>query len=106
MRQLVLESYTGQDNQIFTIVQKGPDYKIKCKKDKLFLTVDGPGDGERVYGSAKTLGDLQRFRIEETGDGSGLFAISTHFDKVFGLADKKGGEGTMIFQENKNGNTD
>ncbi len=62
--QLVIWDHHGGDTQMFTIKQKGPDFYIKCKKSKLYLTVDGPQNGARVYGTSKNMGENQRFRIE------------------------------------------
>jgi hypothetical protein len=61
--QLVIWDRNGNDNQMFSIKQKGPDFYIKCKKNKLYLTVDGPQNGARVYGTSKNMGENQRFRI-------------------------------------------
>ena len=42
---IMWDGYAGE-NQMFTIKQKGPDVYFTCKKDKLYLTVDGPQDGD------------------------------------------------------------
>jgi hypothetical protein len=54
--QVMIWDETKKDNQRFVIEQKGPDYILKCKKDKVYITVDGPQNGARVYGTNKLLG--------------------------------------------------
>ena len=53
----------GEDNQKFAIKQKGPDFFLKCKKDQMYLTVDGPMNGARIYATKKDMGENQRFRL-------------------------------------------
>ena len=61
--ELVVWEERNSDAQKFTIKQKGPDYLFKCKKSKLYLTVDGPHNGAKVYGTSKNMGENQRFRL-------------------------------------------
>lgn len=44
----------GGDNQVFSFIPQGDKYLIRSKKKsagnkELFLTVDGPADGAKVY---------------------------------------------------------
>lgn len=84
--QIVIWDENKADNQRFIVKQKGPDYFFKCKKDKLYITVDGPQNGARVYATNKTMGERQRFRVEEvsTDPKTGLkkYVIYTFFGKV------------------------
>ena len=54
----------GGENQSFTIKQKGPHYVLKCKKNKQFLTVDGSGNGAKIYTAPKSGEANQRFTID------------------------------------------
>lgn len=100
--QVVIWDQNKQDNQRFTLKQKGPDYFLKCKKDKLYLTVDGPQNGARVYGTSKKIGERQRFRAEEVGTnpktGAKRYVIYTFFGKVLDVCEAKNDNGTKVIQ--------
>lgn len=68
------------------MVQQGPDYFIKCKKDKKYLTVESAADGARVYTAAKSNQPNQKFRIDETKSGSKEYVIYTFCGKVLDVA--------------------
>jgi hypothetical protein len=55
----------GGDNQQFTLIQDGPVYYIKCKKNDMFLTVEGPQNGAKFFLSAKSNNPNQQFRVDE-----------------------------------------
>lgn len=95
---LIIWDATNGDNQRFTIKQQGPDFYLKCLKNGLYLTVEGPQNGVRVYGTTKNMGENQRFRLTETEPGSGLYAIYTHFGKVLDVSEAKDENGTVITQ--------
>jgi hypothetical protein len=52
------------DNQCFTFIQEGPDWYIRCKQGGLFLTVDGPNDGAKIFLAPQSGQPNQKFRID------------------------------------------
>ena len=98
---LVIWEGHGGENQQFTIKQKGPDYYLKCKKSRQYLTVDGPQDGARIYAAPKTKAANQRFRLDPRGDHE--YVIYTGFNKVLDLKEGNKHNGTEIIQWEENG---
>lgn len=96
--ELVIWDVRNGDGQKFNVRQKGPDYLFKCKRNKLYLTVDGPHNGAKIYGTSKNLGENQRFRLEEVVPGSKKYAIYTFFGKVLDVRNKKSENGSEITQ--------
>ena len=45
--------------------QKGPNYYLKCKQNKQYLTVESAQNGAKFYLSPKTGQQNQQFRIDE-----------------------------------------
>jgi len=88
---IIWDGYNGE-NQNFTIVQQGPDYFIKCKKNKGYLTVESQADGARIRTSPQPTAQ-SRFRIDETSQGSREYIIYTFCGKVLDVAEggKKNG---------------
>lgn len=59
---IIWDGYNG-DNQAFTVIQNGPDYLIKCRKNKGYLTVESAADGARIFTAAQP-GPQSRFRLD------------------------------------------
>ena len=67
------------------------------------MTVEGPHDGARIFTSPKTRGENQRFRLEETEEGSKEYYIYTHYGKVLDCSGGETGNGTQVIQWENNG---
>lgn len=48
---------------MFTLKKKGDGYRLKCKKDKLYLTVESAEDGAKIYAAGKNGQANQTFKI-------------------------------------------
>ena len=49
---IIWDGYSS-DNQSFTISPCGPDFYIKCRKNKQYLTVQSDEDGAKVFTAPK-----------------------------------------------------
>ena len=98
---LIIWDGYGGENQAFTIKQKGPHFYFKSKKDKLYLTVEGPHDGAGVYAAPKSKSENQRFTIDERGDNK--FVIYTFYGKCLDVNEGSKDNGAKIIQWEENG---
>ena len=80
------------------MLQKGPDYYLKCKKDNLYLTVEGDEDGARVVAKEKTKAQNQRFRLDHYEPDSQEYIIYTYCGKVLDVAEASEDNGARIIQ--------
>ena len=87
--QAIIYDQNKGDSQKFIIHQKGPDFILKCRKNNLYLTVEGPQNGARVYGTTKHMGPNQRFRLEKVVGATNKYVIYTFFGKVLDVMDAK-----------------
>lgn len=96
---LIIWKSNKGDNQSFSFVPCGVgEYNIKCKANGQYLTVDGNGNGARVYTAAKTNQPNQKFKIEEKQAGSKEHVIYTFTGKVLDIAEASKKEGSQVFQ--------
>lgn len=95
---LIIWDGYGGENQQFTVKQKGPNYLLKCRKTKQFLTVEGPQNGARIFCSPKTGEANQFFRIDENSPGSKEYVIYTYCGKVLDVAEEGKKNGTQVIQ--------
>ena len=51
------------------MVKKDHGYCIKSKQNGLYLTVEGSGNGARIYAAAKNNQPNQTFQIQEVKEG-------------------------------------
>lgn len=99
---ILWDGYNG-DNQAFTIIQQGPDYLIKCRQTKGFLTVENASDGARIFLSPQPT-PQSKFRLDETKSGSHEYIIYTFCGKVLDVFQGEKAKGTQVIQFTYNGN--
>lgn len=78
---ILWEGYGG-DNQTFTVIQEGPDYYLRCKKNGQFLTVESAANGAKVFLSAKNGQANQKFRIDPSHHKPKDYVIYTYCGKA------------------------
>jgi hypothetical protein len=100
---IIWDGWAGE-NQSFTIIQDGPDYLIRCRKDGGFLTVESDADGARLF-TAPQPGPTSRFRFDETKPKSKEYIIYTFCGKTIDLWQGDKHNGTQVIQWTFNGNS-
>lgn len=88
---------------MFTLVQKGSGYCLKCKQGNKYLTVESSADGARIFAAAKSGQANQTFKIEEKEPDSKEYYIYTYCGKVLDVFEGNKHKGTPIVQWEFNG---
>ena len=52
----------------------------------MYLTVEGPMNGAKIYATKKDMGENQRFRLNEIEPRSKKYVIYSHFGKVLDIS--------------------
>lgn len=100
---IIWDGYAG-DNQCFTLIQEGPDWYIKCKKNGQFLTVESAANGAKIFTSPKSGQPNQKFRIDDKKPGSKQHVIYTYCGKALDVLEAKKDNGARVSQYDYNGN--
>jgi hypothetical protein len=99
---ILWEGYAGE-NQQFTLVQEGPDWYIKCKKNGQYLTVENGTNGCKITTAPKSNTPNQKFRIDDAKPGSKDHVIYTFCGKALDILEDKKDNGARISQYDYSG---